>query len=170
VLDNRRKVLIHILLVLGVMLSVGAVLTLILLNSATASLGNWLSYDGGCLGSEPYSNQVIEQMGRFELPNSAQHINATSEAFQDCFIFVSFEMDVADFEAFPATTHISSPLVFTNHLTGFDNLPLELNWNFETGKNYLYGRGSNGSQEYQSIAVDTENPSTYTVYIITALL
>jgi hypothetical protein len=167
---SKRHRIYWLLPILGGGIALGILLILVLLNGAAASLGSWISDNPGCIGNEPYSNQMIEQMGRFRLPQSAREIVATSEAWQDCFVYVSFEFDSSDLPKFLESTFVLPPLTLTNHVLGFDNLPSELEWEFDADRNYLYGTGNNGNGEYQTVAVDTENPNSYVVYIITGLL
>jgi hypothetical protein len=108
-------------------------------------------------------------MGNFTLPVSARNLNATSKAWQDCLVYLDFEMDASELEDFLATTYISEPLTMTGTLSGFDEFAYE-RWELDRSKQYLYGAGGDGSSEGQYIAIDTDDPENYKVYLISLLI
>jgi len=159
---NRKLLLVGgVLLVICAALSIGYVY-----------LSN-LSFDflesGGCLGDEPYSEQTIEQAGNFTLPESARNLNATSRAWQDCLVYVTFEMDASDLDEFLETTYVAAPLTMTSTLSGFDDFAYG-HWGLNRKQLYFYGGGGNGSSEGQYIAIDASDAETYKVYLISVLL
>lgn len=63
----------------------------------------------GCLGKQPYQNQLIEQLGRFKLPQSARNIAVSSKGFQDCVVYVNFDIDKADLASFLKSAKLVGP-------------------------------------------------------------
>lgn len=143
---------------------------LLIFFDAIAGIADALSYGGGCLGTAPYQQQTIEKMGNFRFPVNAENISAYTQGFQDCEIYVRFEMASSELDSFIKSTHVIEPLELTDHPSEFDRLPgLHVDWKFPREKVYLYGAGSVVA-ETQWIAIDTTNPDRFVVYIITWLL
>jgi hypothetical protein len=90
-------------------------------------------------------------------------------AWQDCVVYVDFEMRASELNDFLISTYVSEPLTMTNILIGF-NSDDYAHWGLDRSKRYLYGGGSNGSSEVQYIAIDTDDPENYKVYLISLLL
>lgn len=131
-------------------------------------------YDGhdpeelGCLEKKDRSH--IEARANITLPASARNLTARSIAFQDCSVFVSFDMDPADLETFLASTYVSElKILIGSDLRDF-NTPLKA-WSFVMSRQYLHGEGHDeGFREDQEIVIDRISPELYTVYVITLLL
>lgn len=137
---------------------------------AIAGFGEYLASEGGCLGGRPYQRQAIEERGNFQFPPSAENISAYTYGFQDCEIYVRFEMASSELDFFIKSTHVTEPLELTDHPSAFDRVPrLHLDWEFPRNKVYLYGtEGEPGIGQW--IAIDTTNSDRFVVYIITLLL
>lgn len=122
----------------------------------------------GCLEKKDKSH--IEARANITLPPSARNISARSIAFQECSVYVSFDMDAVDLETFLPSTYVSElKPIMGSDLRGF-NTPLKA-WSFESDRQYLYGEGHDeGFREYQEIVIDRISSELYTVYVITDLL
>jgi hypothetical protein len=162
-----RKWLLITVIILGIC---GVVLS-VTIHYVSQSLGTFeLFKNYGCLGGTPYKHSEIERRGRFKLPASYRNLDASSIAWQDCVIYIKFEMDAAELPMLLKSTYISKSLTQTTNPSSFSNIPPELNWNLAPSGKYLEGEGNNGREEYQEIVVDVTNPDHYIVYLITALL
>ncbi len=128
----------------------------------------------GCLGERPFSREHIEQMANLQIPESASDLSAYSIAFMDCTIYVRFEMDPEELTMFLGSTYVTAPLQSVTAVpvaaSQFEDLPNVLMWDILPTKDFIFGYGSNGSREFQAIAVDISDSQRYVVYVITDLL
>ncbi len=128
----------------------------------------------GCLGERPFSRERIEQMANLQIPESASDLSAYSIAFMDCTIYVRFEMDAEELTLFLGSTYVTAPLQSATAVpvaaSQFDDLLDVLMWDILPTKDFIFGYGSNGSREFQAIAVDISAAQRYVVYVITDLL
>ena len=166
----------RILLILG---AVGASCTLIAVFGLYAllqaldfsALGEWLSYDGECFGLG--SSAAIEERANLTLPTSADNVFARSvyAGRGDCIVFVSFDMDAGELDAFIASTWVSSVARMSEpelrHLRGI--LQNDVDWMFYSETEYLYGKGQSAPDTTQHIVIETIALGTYRVYVVMTL-
>lgn len=127
---------------------------------------------GGCLGDAPYSEPTIEQRGHLKFPPSVHHLRANSAAsWEDCIIFVSFEMAVDDLQPLLDSTAVSSlEEKKGSDLSSFkDLLQSDADWTFDDKRPYRYGEGHNGLTT-QYIVIDQSDSEFCRVYLITWLM
>lgn len=129
---------------------------------------------GGCLGAEPYAEERIEQRANLRFPPSMENLSAESVAWQDCIVYVSFEMAASDLDAFLASTDVAELVpaqrVHVNKFAAMATGPL-LDWTFDVEGNYRYGAGQGESNlQYQEILVEESDAETYRVYVVTLLM
>lgn len=138
-----------------------------------SALGEWLSYDGECvrLGS----SAAIEEGANLTLPATADNVFTRSVYVGrgDCIVFVSFDMDAGELDAFIASTWVSSVAPMRNpelfELRGI--LQNDVDWTFNSETEYLYGKGQSApnSTSTQQIAIETIAPDIYRVYVVVTL-
>ena len=144
--------------------------------NAVSGIGEFMPPgDGiGCLGERPFSTERIEKMANLQTPESTSDLSAYSIAFMDCTIYVRFTIDAEELETFLASTYVTDPLQSATAApvaaSQFDNLLDVLMWDITPIDSFIFGHGTNGSREFQSIAVDVSNSQRYVVYVITDLL
>ncbi len=140
-----------------------------------SSGGDLLSEEGGCLPADagPDNPGAVEQVAKLKLPPSTTNLFAHSTAFQDCFVFVSFEMHPDELDEFLTSTSVTAlDSVIGSELTYFINLMGDkVNWAFDSQATYLYGEGSSDDNfPPQLIVVDPSDPTLYKVYMIALLV
>ncbi len=124
-MKRKRKTFRKILLAFGVVVTICGVMSLIglyIIAESIGTLGEWLSYDGGCLEwwGGPTDPAAIEEGANLILPPSTENLFAHSVAFQDCFVFVSFDMASADLDSFLTSTYVSE----LSSVTGSQLIPI----------------------------------------------
>lgn len=160
--QSRRRIIL-ILGTLLVALVVAAVIAIVVISEAAGSVGQWLSFDSGCLGTKPYSTEKIEEITGISIPPDVTELQAEASGIQDCEIFLSFSIKPDDLSDFVSSTYVKMPLIKGKPSGYFDNPPSTLNWSLDNQKTYLVAEGEkNGNRQY--IAVDTSNPRLYIVY------
>jgi hypothetical protein len=177
-MKRRRKIIIRILIVLGIVIvicGIGSLVGLYMIGETLSSLGEWYSYEGDCLEwwGGPDDPAAIEQGANLRLPPSVDNLFAHSVAFQDCFVSVSFDMASNDLEEFLASTHVSALTPASSYdLDYFRSLMSDgVDWAFDDEVTYQFGSGSsNSGLESQYIIVDTTDQGRYAVYVITFLM
>lgn len=170
----------RVLTAIGITISICGVVSalgLYALGQAVSGMGEWLSYEGSCLdwwgGADDPS--AIEVGANIILPESTDNLFADSIAFQDCTVYVSFEMAVNDMDAFLASASYVSELqpVTEWELIQFTRfVGTNAEWSFDSSDlTYLYGEGSSDTGlEAQYILVEHGTHDTYIVYIVSLLL
>ncbi|MBZ0297773.1 MAG: hypothetical protein K8L99_34780 [Anaerolineae bacterium] len=177
-LKRKRKSLRNILILLGITIAILGMMSAVALYifaEAVKGVGEWVSYDGGCLSwwGGPDDPAAIETGAHLSLPSSTENLFAHSVAFQDCFVFVSFTMVATDLDPFLASTYVSELESVTGSQLGtFTSLlGSDVDWHFVDERTYLYGEGSSnlgGVSQY--IAIEVMSPMLYKVYVVTFLM
>jgi hypothetical protein len=124
--------------------------------------------DTACLGSTDPEVERIEQTASLKLPTSAKHLFVHTIAFQDCTVYIRFEMSADDLTTFLSSTYVSELKPKLGSSISFTEM--DIDWLFDAETEYLYGEGHNETDmEYHTIIIDTRDPETYIVYVQTFL-
>jgi hypothetical protein len=123
-----------------------------------------------CFGTPFPSLTNVEEQAYLRFPPSAQNIEFFTNAVNrkaGCTIWVTFEMDSNDLEAFASTIQVDQ-LSPTTQLSGdgFTFLSQRQGWYQTTPSLAGHGR-SPGLDEDQWVFIDTSDPERWTVYLIT---
>jgi hypothetical protein len=173
-ISNRLKKIIIIFSAIVMICAVAFLIGLYIFAESMEGIGDYLSFDGECIGQwSPDNPTAVEQSANLTLPPSATNLFADSTAFQDCFVFVSFDMAATDLETFLASTYVSE----LDRVTGSQLTPLisnliqnDVDWSFDNEATYLYSRGSHESNLVsQTIVIANPDSDIYTVYVVTFL-
>jgi hypothetical protein len=114
------------------------------------------------------SPQQIESFAHVEFAPSTS--NLTMYSPEGCTssrrFYIRFQIDPNDFDIFVASTRVESidPPAITP--TVFALVPDDLGWHLDSVEFSLTGSSPNSLDYQQSIGIDTNNPSQYTVYLV----
>jgi len=125
-----------------------------------------------CWEAQNLPHFVLETNARFKLPPSAQGIyTVTHSGWSWCTMSVTFKMNSGELNQFASSTQVGSltavPMPERFFLDGRENLPQALGLNLQTVKSYLIGYIDSDYFNQQRIFVDTSDPKSYVVYLVT---
>ncbi len=167
--SKLRKILVAMAITLSVC-AFASLLGLYVFAQSISSIGDWLAYDSGCLEwwGGPDDPAAVEEGANLILPPSTKNLSARSVAFQDCIVFVNFDMAPDDLDSFLASTDVSKlDSIAGSGLGEFTNLiQNDVNWTFDDDRVYLYGKGGDSNRSWQYIVIDQTTTGGYKVYVI----
>ena len=121
-----------------------------------------------CDGIPNQARPQIEKRAWLKFPKSAQNVSVWAEGFQDCIIYVRFEMLPTDFTPLIQTTLVRLPLSSKYPwppMFYYEPQEAPPGWNLNMSS-FLAGEGTK-SVYYQGILINKDDPNKYTVYVIT---